>query len=41
MTGGFVTSQAKMQLHGGQKLQEKLRPETAINKHNLSFSNVL
>lgn len=41
MTGGFVTSQAKMQLHGGQKLQEKLRPKAAINKHNLMYFYVL
>ena len=30
-----VTSQAKTQLPEGEKLQEKLRPKTAIYKHNL------
>lgn len=32
-----VTSQANTQLPEEEKLQEKLRPKTAIYKHNLSF----
>ena len=32
-----VTSQNEMQLLEDHKLQEKLRPKTAIYKHNLSF----
>jgi hypothetical protein len=32
-----VTSQAKTQLPEEEKLQEKLRPKTAIYKHNLIF----
>lgn len=36
-----VTSQAKTQLPEEEKLQEKLRPKTAIYKHNLSFLYVL
>lgn len=32
-----VTSQAKTQLPEEEKLQEKLRPKTAIYKHNLSY----
>ena len=32
-----VTSQVRTQLPEEEKLQEKLRPKTAIYKHNLSF----
>ena len=32
-----VTSQVKTQLPEEEKLQEKLRPKTAIYKHNLIF----